>query len=345
MKKKTKKIFGLLGIIAVIGMTVFAISLPSPEANATDSITDTIQVRVVGSTPDVNFANIENKSTTVYPNKSFSVIYENIEDYSLTVIYTDKNGEKKTETLDDFFADYSPDKKDYVLVLTTEDGEKKIYNYGTYELNVEGFGYDTYDSDDTTFYYLPVVGEIIEDEDTGDYKVELEYADEDDGGEVEKIKIIIKDENGKEREIIIEAPKKEAELPLDEFETGKLTIEIYAYNDTDEEALYDPYILTIDYKSVNTPDTGSFTAKLNISKEDYLVTGLITFGIIAIAGMVFLRKTDKNSQRAHVQVKRASYSNARNTASRKIEKTTKTVRKAAAKNTKNIAKKSTKSRK
>ena len=58
MKKTHKKILGLFGLVLVVAVTVFAAFLPAPKTQAVDTttVTDTISVRVVGSTPVVNLS-------------------------------------------------------------------------------------------------------------------------------------------------------------------------------------------------------------------------------------------------------------------------------------------------
>ena len=53
-------------------------------------------------------------------------------------------------------------------------------------------------------------------------------------------------------------------------------------------------IYTIDYTSgtpIIVPDTGSFFQGLNISREDYLITGIVVFAIIGVVGFGIVKKT------------------------------------------------------
>lgn len=120
MKKKTKKIFGFIGLALVVGVTAAACALPSQEAQAVQSLTDTIQVRVVGNTPDVRFNNIENRDIIVYPRQSFSVEYENVADYTLTLTYTDMDGNTTSNIIDSQFVDYVTGAKDYIITFDAE---------------------------------------------------------------------------------------------------------------------------------------------------------------------------------------------------------------------------------
>lgn len=321
MKKKTKKIFGLVGLALVIGVTAVACSLPSPRATATQSLTDTIQVRVVGDTPDVRFVSIVDNEKMVYPNIPFSISYENIDNYTLKIKHTDKDGNVTESIIDAQNVDYNAGEKNY-LIKFDEEGESTDevfyggkYEYGEYYMILEGVGYSISDYDYRTFNYLPVIGEILYNEDTGVYTLNLDYATEEEGGEVDKIKVQIYSEDGALLKTIdVNAPNKSIEIDLScekneescTTKSGKIYALINAYNaENPDEALYEPHKTNeISYEGYKVPDTGSFLKELNISREDFLVTGLIIFGIVAIAGVVFLKKTDTNKKRAHVNAKR-----------------------------------------
>ena len=68
MKKTPKKVLGFLGLAFVAAMTIFAAALPNPEAlAASSSMTDTIIVRVIAGTPDVNIIKPSSGSVFVGP--------------------------------------------------------------------------------------------------------------------------------------------------------------------------------------------------------------------------------------------------------------------------------------
>ena len=193
---------------------------------------------------------------------------------------------------------------------------REKYGYGKYALTLVGTAEDgVKDYDERIFYYYPVISNVTEDDKTGDYILNLDYADEEDGGNVKKLLVEVYDKDGNLIDTIwVDAPTKKVILPPagkeDLYKAGDIRLEIYAWDTTDESQLikenklYNPYPVTFNYEVIPTPDTGSFLRELNISREDYLVTGLIVFGIIAIAGIVFLKKSDTNKKRAHVNAKR-----------------------------------------
>ena len=116
MKKTRKKILGVSGLVLVIAVTVVAAMLPGPGASATDevtSVTDTIQVRVVGSVPRVDITGIDNNEIIVTPNQTFTVDYENVETMRVTLTHTALDGTVTEYELDSFVPDYYPGSEYY----------------------------------------------------------------------------------------------------------------------------------------------------------------------------------------------------------------------------------------
>lgn len=193
------------------------------------------------------------------------------------------------------------------------------YGYGKYLVTAKGVGYDgVYDEDSVLFYYLPVYATASIDDVTGKHYVDLEYA-ADEGetetgeeltGEVAKMIINVYDKDGKLVEVLsnvtVLPPTTRIEIPFaaKELPSGTYTISISAYN-TDGEELYKPFLLTVEYKAAEVPDagapdTGGLFQNLNISKEDYLVSGLIVFfvlGIVAFGIVARNKKTDSRKRR------------------------------------------------
>lgn len=318
MKRTHKKVLGLfcLGLVAV--MTIFAALLPVPETQATASVTDTIQVRVVGSVPDVNMSGIENDSEFTNGKHSITVTYEEVSDLDIKLKYTGADGIEHEMSLlegEDGHVDYYAGevtinfdflKGEYSYI--NKDGEEKVlsleyYGYGNYFIDTTGIGWNSAkDSDYTSFLLTPIKGGIEREEVDGEYKYYLDIEDDDDGtGEsvVKEVVVRIYDEDGNEvpfSPITVDPSDDRIELPFSDYglEDGTYRIEIYAYGE--DGLLYDnPYVIMLDYvaKVPQTPDTGGIFQNLNISKTDYLITGLMIFGLVAVCGVVFIMKNDK----------------------------------------------------
>lgn len=303
MKKTKKRVLGLLGLVLVIITTIFAAFLPGPEASAEGgitSVTDTISVRVVGSVPDILNVKPINGSVFIYPDQDLSFDYENVEYLTITIRYTDKDDVEHIIPLlekDDpeSFVDYIPGSYSTPLDLLAEN-----YGYGEYRVEIVGIGFnDIKDFETVEFALYPVVGEVNEADD-GKVYLDLQYDTENEN--INTIGINIYDENGNLVNVLspitANAPDMRVELPFAEnnLPTGNYRIEITAYN-AEGEALYKPYITYYYYEMIPVPNTGALFSNLNISRTDYLVTGLIIFFLAAILGIVFIAKGRSNKSR------------------------------------------------
>lgn len=303
MKKTKKRVLGLLGLVLVIITTIFAAFLPGPEASAegsVTSVTDTISVRVVGSVPDILNVKPINGSVFIYPDQDLSFDYENVEYLTITIRYTDKDDVEHIIPLlekDDpeSFVDYIPGSYSTPLDLLAED-----YGYGEYRVEIVGIGFnDVKDFETVEFALYPVVGEANEADD-GKVYLDLQYDTENEN--INTIGINIYDENGNLVNVLspitVNTPDMRVELPFAEnnLPTGNYRIEITAYN-AKGEALYKPYITYYYYEMIPVPNTGALFSNLNISRTDYLVTGLIIFFLAAILGIVFITKGRSNKSR------------------------------------------------
>lgn len=303
MKRTHKRILGIFGLVFVAVTTVFAASLPGPEAKATTSVTDTISVRVVGSQPNVTLKSPDpSVEDAIYTSAEqlVKVEYENIEYITVKLIYTDIDGVEHEYLLDDSeFVDYDAGEFSVTVNLSGEN-----YGYGEYELVVEGIGYGGIsDVDRFNFSYYPVAATLRKDEDSGLVYVDLDYDTESEDGEVEKILINVYDENGNLVTAIspieVTAPNKSVEIPFadNNLSSGKYTITVTAY-DSEGTLLYKPYTLpAYEHTATPAPNTGAFFRDLNISRADYLITGLIAFFAFGIFGFVFIAKKQKKTSR------------------------------------------------
>lgn len=184
------------------------------------------------------------------------------------------------------------------------------YGYGEYLVTARGVGYGgVYDEDYAIFYYYPAYAEATKNDNISGFDVELTYNAYDEAsntGEVAKLVINVYDSNGNLIKglspVTVFPPTTTVQLPFGDYglESGTYTIAVSAYNNLGEE-LYKPYEIQVYYEapSIPVPDTGSFMGNLNISKTDYLVTGLIVFGLVGIGGFAFIAKRGKktNSRR------------------------------------------------
>ena len=292
MNKNKKRILGLLGLVLVAAMTIFAIFLPSSEASATDnySSTDTINVRVVGDSINVDIKEPKNGSVFVAPKQILSFDYENARIIHANILNKDTG---QIHNLVDEDVGYIPGTKQVDLDLL---GNGYGYGYGEYKINVKGEDYnDVYDEDNVEFSFLPVIGSIEESENDGLFYLNLNYDTA--GSNIGAIEINIYDKEGNrvnQSPINVNLPNTTIELPFSEYNiaSGDYKVEIVAYSDGGSP-LYKPYNLYVSYEVTLAPDTGGFLNNLNISETDYIITALILFSFIIVVGFILITKSKK----------------------------------------------------
>ena len=325
MKKTHKKILGLFGLVLVVAVTVFAAFLPAPKTQAADTttVTDTISVRVVGSTPVVNLSGITPGAVVTSGSQEVDITYENIEKLLATLKYTDVNGNvTEQKLLDNVFVGYIAGVSDISLDLAngtysytyqyyvdgggtataTGSGDLLGYGYGQYVFTASGDSVEGVPAESSVnFSYVPVAASVTQD--GSKVSIDLDY-DETGGtgtGQVDKVVINIYDENGNPV-----GPSPVTMTPLNANYTfdmsdyglpsGTYTVSVQAY-DVNGVKLYKPFEVQFYYEARQTPvpDTGGIMGDLNISKTDYIITGLIIFSVVGISGAVFISRHDKKT--------------------------------------------------
>jgi hypothetical protein len=296
-------------LVLVVITTIFAASLPGPEASAANgnSVTDTIQVRVVGKDPLVEITAPKDKSKIVKPDLYFHFDYYNAEYIDAAVEYTDANGNTKIIPLivgEDRFVNYKEDDNYYEQTINLL-GEN--YGYGEYKITEKATGFDGITNTQiVSFSFIPVYGEAYEDESDGLTYLDLHY--DTDNKEIDTISVNIYNSNGDLVKVIspikVKTPGIRVELPFIEngLPSDTYTIEIIALNKKGEMLYGKPYFTTVDYQTIPAPNTGSLFKGINISKMDYLITGLLIFASAVILGLVFVR--NKNHCKNRLKMKK-----------------------------------------
>lgn len=320
MKKTHKRIVGVCGLVAVVATTVFAATLPGPEASAATrtSFTDTLNVRVIGEQPNIDVDKPKSGSTVVSPFQELHFTYEGVGDITIHITYTNPDGVTQTDIYGPVLhTDYTPGEYSDVLDLIGLG-----YGYGDYVITVEGYGADGVPgTESVSFSYYPADVNIEEtpgsgeepgggggggdgDDGTegGDYTFTFEFDDESGLGEVVGADIFIN--NADSGKLVKEFPVEP--FPTDTYRlafadyglpsgTYIITIRVgYTYNGNTHYVYY-RYTVTYKAGSMKVPDTGGILGNLNISKSDYLATGLIVFGIVGVAGFVCVAKRGKKT--------------------------------------------------
>lgn len=284
MRKTQKRILGLFGLLVVAAMTITAAIMPDMRASAVSSITDTVQIRVVGSVPDAKFTKPEENIITTANKQTYGFSYENVTDVRLAITYV---GEDGVLNLPNYKVYHNPDHNPGTVtdhIDLTSGG----FSYGKYKFSLFATGSEgtelPYDS--VSIDFLPVIAssEQNDEDDMIDVKIDS-VADE-----VESVDIYV---DGK---LVKTVPRDELDkiikIPMDGKTSGNYVISIVAKG-PENKKLYLPYDMNVDYEKTKVPNTGVFFQNLNISKEDYLVTGLIVFFVIGIVAFGIIARDNK----------------------------------------------------
>lgn len=297
MDRTPKKILGFLGLGLVAGMTIFAASLPTPEAKAlsTSSVTDSIVVTVSPPPYVASVGFLDHKEDVPYVNATQNIRfnYIGVEQIEVTLLYTDENGVTTTHTLLPSQS-VAPAGGTEVLAL-----DMMNYGYGEFTLRLEGSGQYGSSQDLVKFSHVPVTAKVEEDENTSDINTILDY--DENSVDIDHFEINVYDENGNLVDVLspitVNKPEKKIKLPFAENQlpAGKYTVSVSAIDPTGN-TLYRSWDVVFIYEPpVSVPNTGGLFAGLNISKSDYLITGLIVFAMVGGFGMWFIGK--KSSKR------------------------------------------------
>jgi hypothetical protein len=290
MKKTQKQIFGCFGLGLVAAMTITAALMPSPQASAiTTTIKDNIEVKVIGVTPAVSISGVEQGGETTATSVTFTTTYENIETIHYKLEYTNPDGTKTV------FEPVIPDKAvgyESGSVNDTIDFSSSIFNidgslgYGSYVLTVTGTGYDgAFDEKSLQFERIPLIATAKQNEETGKtIDVTIEDLNTDDISDVD---IYIDDEK-------VGTVHEDGTYPFNPPSTGTKDYVVKIVARDGDKVIYVKTII-VHYEGMRTPDTGSFFQNLNISKEDYLITGLIVFFILGIVGFGIVARGKRTS--------------------------------------------------
>ena len=302
MKKTQKKILGLFGLAAVIAITFFAAFLPGPETSAVSTLTDTINVHVRSEYPNVVIDDPVDDASFVNPDQTIVYTFDNVQTITATLEYTNADGVTTS----------------YNVYNDTPGDPSGV---GTFNLNLADYGYGdfvlTIVGEDATgvsdgavveFAFYPLTAEANQSSETGNVDVDLNY--DENNSDIDTIVINVYDPDGNLIEglspVTVTPPTTGVELDFAKYglPDGTYTIEATAY-DVNGNALYKPYTVSVNYVAggvtpaptptptptpVPVPDTGGLLQGANISKTDYIITGLIIFTIVAIAGVMFAAK-------------------------------------------------------
>ncbi len=302
MKKQTKRVLGFCGL-AVVGITTaIAATLPAPTTAATDgesSQTDTVVVRVVSDTPDVNIGGITSGATIINPEQTFNVDYsDGVDTVKVVLTYTDIYGNTDTYDFGTKDVDFTGGVWSIPVDLTTLVGEGGLhFNYGHYKLTAVGTGFSgVTDTDVLEFDYAAATMTDGGVDENGNVIADIES----DGKFAMEIVPYDKDENIIDcARVSLARGTTRATLPFGDCGLPSGTYKLVLNSLDANGNIISSYAITIDYTApevVVVPDTGNITMGLNISRTDYLITGLVVFGMIALTGIVMVVRRKKHNK-------------------------------------------------
>lgn len=287
MKKTKKQILGIAGLAAVGVMTAVAYGMPAPDvAAAEDNVT--VNALVSEGTPSSVIASPSDGSETAKGVINVVTHYSQAKKLEFFLSYKDDSGSTVRVDLPSYTPTDDAGTYSFSLDVTP-------YGFRSYELHTLVVGYDdvSRETDTVSFTYKGVVVDPGTGKtEGGDPTIGVEISDD-----TEKVIVTIFDKDGKPitdkdgRPIEIELGRTDidpetgkilVDLPFDKYgiPAGDYTAVVSAY-DKDGKLVSVSHV-GFDYAPVtpDTPNTGMLSiGDLNISRIDYLVTGLIAFTV------------------------------------------------------------------
>ena len=288
MKKIQKQFLGCFGLGLVATMTIVAASLPPLTASATSPITDTINLYVFsGEAPD-------------------EVDYNNTTEIAVDLVYTDADGQG--HHYDDV----------YSYVPGTDEGSIDIalnpnLGYGEYDYTITATGWDgAFTEEHFSFLYAPFTMSAEQDPDTGEtINVTVgPFADDVDTVQIyiNGVLVATVDEPGTYKF----SPELVGGSIYDDAVYHVQLVGLHTQTDGEGNPVLDEHgnpvreilfrsplgFLDVNFEALptsptGTPDTGRFFKNLNVSKEDYLITGLIIFFIICTVALGIISRNHR----------------------------------------------------
>ncbi len=285
-----KRIFGLLGLTMVGAMLAAAISIPSPDASAMETDVN-VTVRVNEISLSVAFTSPQDGAILTNPDLEVSTSYSKATKIDYFLSYTNQDGQDVRIPVGSFSPTDDDGVHSFMLDLRRYTGNNN------FRLSTIAYGATGDQREDTVSFQYRVMNATYDGVDAkGDPKIKAEVSTD-----VDKIQVqvydkdgnaLFVDENGAEHPIIVNRDQIDENgqvmitLPFAEYgaDPGDYTAVLVSYDAAGNIIAINP----VDFPYVlpgtpEVPDTGIFIGDLNISRLDYLLTGLIAFG--AVGGM------------------------------------------------------------
>lgn len=293
MRKTKKQILGFVGLAFVGLMTAFAYCLPAPGAAAESAGIDVV-VTVHPDNTSISILSPADGDKISDGTTKISVSYSETARIDYRLVYTDPEGQEQTIDL----PSYTPTDPngDYEFTL-----DLNQYGYGQFVLTTTAIGVGgTVHEDSVSFTHQAAAVNNDGTTENGNPVITVDPADEMDHGTIQIYdkdgNPIFVDENGNETPLVVdrndidpETGKIKVELPLSDYDIpeGEYTGVVTTYDENGD--VLGEYTFSFYYKPTpKLPNTGSVFAGLNIARADYIITGLIFFGLVAGFGIYLI---------------------------------------------------------
>lgn len=326
MLKNKKQLLGLAGLVAVGIMTAIAYTVPAPDAAAIESAPgyecdnsiegkecantgNDVNINVVVSEPTSSaiIATPKDNSFTVDPIIGISTNYSQVTSIEYELYYNGKDGNETPKLI--YSTTFNPTDESGMHAFNVDLADY-AEGYGQYTLKTKGAsinGAKPYE-DTATFNYEAIIASVNPTPaENGDPIIDIEA-----GKAVDKVIVYIYDEKGNPikdkdgNDLAIEVNvsdidpntgKVNVKVPFEEngLPGGNYTA-VVAAQDEDGEIL-SLITLPLTYKPVtpDTPNTGFVLGDLNITRLDYILTGLLAFGLVAGFALYLIFRKDRRS--------------------------------------------------
>ena len=291
MQKTKKHFLGMVGLALVALLTLVAYGLPSPEASAAEE--GNVDVQVVVGEPNMNnrINAPRDGDIVVKPDLEISSSYSQASKIEYFLTYSNADGQEVRVPVGSF----TPTENSGVNTFTVNlDGYGGFNNY---RLTSVAYGNNGAQREDTVAFAYRAINVYyngLNDNEDPQLKAEVNE-------KVDKIQIqvydkdnnpVFVDENGVEHPIIVDKSAIDPEtgevlidLPFKEYGVpeGDYRAVVVTYDENDVILSIDtvPFTYKLRGNTPEVPNTGSMLENLNISRLDYLLTGLIAFGAVA----------------------------------------------------------------
>lgn len=313
MQKRRKRFLGACGFVAVMAMTAVAVATPAPEAEAKSS-ESTISV-TVGDTPTASYVHfVSPPDGTIVNQKTLTIkaVANGVSSVKYSLNCVKGNGEQFQEVIKTLGGVENQEFDFNIGGLDTSQADCTLRADAT--SNDGGIV-----SDVVTFKYRSLYVQIKDEKaENGDPIADVRMSDD-----VYSLVVQVYDKqgnpvfitkDGKEEPLLIgrdqfnmDTLQLDVVLPMGKYGAlaGEYDLVITAYGDDGKTVVsmntnrftYDPGKIPVDPddsdggKTPEVPGTGSVLGDLNISRIDYILTGLIAFGaIVAFAIYLAFRK-------------------------------------------------------